>query len=333
MGYVQSAIVLPNSAYWKKNRSFTFKPKTIKKIRKTHLAINSQSIVFGEKPSSILVNGGSFILGGISTTSLRFGGSSDRISVDSGSLVLNFGTSVAMGAGHDTILISPEQQTSYSYGLLVTSSYGGRQGSILDLGDGDDVLMVMAGSSSQAIHVDGVLQTGAGHDAITGEASYRSDLGAGIWGINTGIFIYDEQSVLDTGSGDDTITGYGARGFMIGINAQLTTGDGQDVIQGDPITMYSGRILTGTGDDRIDAPLQLTVTSGGNLSVIDMGAGDDRLRLASRNYTITGSSGDFRVYNTSNPGSILDVRLVGVEWIAGPDGDAWVPLAAGTLSL
>jgi hypothetical protein len=169
-------------------------------------------------------------------------------------------------------------------------------------------------SGVEEIRNDGIVNTLAGDDTITGISTSLETVGFGISGIynlgtlntsegndritgtgqasNSGSGIFNSRATINTGDGNDTITGSGYFGLVNDFT--IATGNGNDLItgngdEGGPGIYSLGNINSGDGDDIITG----TNTSGGGYGIfngLDNQQGSSTIDTGDGNDTITGIS-------------------------------------------
>lgn len=169
---------------------------------------------------------------------------------------------VGMGGGSDKLANS---------GAIIATG-----GSAIDMGDGDDHLMLHVGAT-----VEGLIRMGAGNDlvTVTSSADFEIDAGEGDDQIflgggadhvlggagNDTIYAGAGNDVIDGGEGDDTLHGEDGDDIIHG-------GAGDDIISGGA---GNNSIYAGAGDD--------TIIAGPGNDIIDGGEGYDTLDLSAAN--------------------------------------------------
>ena len=191
------------------------------------------------------------------------GGSSSDLSRGSGLVIAG---ELLSQAGADRITgIASAQSSQFSYGLMI-------QGGSLDTGSGDDTVL---GSGFAGLFAQSAaIKLGRGNDRLSG-------VGQGQDGLTYGLNLNDGTQ-LHAGDGDDRVRGRskaGEAGFGILNSGVLLTQAGNDVITACSTNLIglenTGRIKTGSGDDRISAEgVRAAILNDGS---IDTGNGADRM--------------------------------------------------------
>lgn len=317
----------PVSKYWRKKRSYSFVAKTNKSgVLLNVLEMKGQQVFTTDKSSRVSFLGSSSRDGYFtinSNSGLRLGSADDELRIDKGRLFVDPSSFVSLGDGADNVYIA----TSSAEDSLDLQG-------LFDLGGGNNRVSVFnIYQGIQLYGVKGMLVSGDGDDEIYAEITVSRSPGYGYGLHQPAPITLSTGASIQTGAGRDVITGVaggsGGQGIYVGSAAFIDTGEGDDLITGDPITLYEGNIFTGGGDDVIDAVLKSSQRWGGN-GKIDMGAGIDKLRLATNIYTVDVFGSGFLVRGALYAG--VEVELYGVEFIASPDGD-WRPLQAGRIEL
>jgi hypothetical protein len=230
----------------------------------------------------------------------------------------NLGTGgvIDTGAGKDTIIAIGPIYGIYQYNIIKTgsdddiitatggdsivgSAYGAQgilNGGFIDTGDGHDTItgIVMSafgsaeGYANSGIYNISSIDSGDGDDTITGIATNSVDFAGSFidFGINNTLF-----TTIDTGNGSDIITGIGA----IGIENQgtINTGNGEDSIITQGKFLNSGVVFLENDDDSIIADACLSNRAIENFNAIDTGDGNDTI-------TSTGVIYNQGIINTGN---------------------------------
>ena len=195
----------------------------------------------------------------------------------------------------------------------------------MDLGGNDDTINVKAMYRGLEIGHHGELKTGLGNDKVIAQSKDAYGL--------------DISGILDTGNGDDLIIGKKkskkeeSGGIFINYDAKLLTGEGNDVIKGNGLyARPRSQIDTGSGEDFIESPLRSGSDNSKQRPLINMGGGQDYLRLDHGDHTIKSLSNGHYLIKTLRSGSELYAEIKDVEFISGPKGD-WLELKEGTFLL
>ena len=195
----------------------------------------------------------------------------------------------------------------------------------LNLGDDNDTINTKAVHRGLSIGHQGALKTGPGNDTVIVKSKDTYGL--------------EVSGVLDTGDGDDVILGRKkskddeSGGIFMNYDGRLFTGKGNDAIKGNGLyARPRSQIETGSGEDLIASPLRSGSSNSNERPLINMGEGQDYLRLDAGDYKIKSLSNGNYLIKTMRGESNYYAELRDVEFIAGPSGE-WLELTPGKFAL
>ncbi len=245
----------------------------------------------------------------------------DKFILKNGGFWVHWDNKVALLGGNDLIKINYTNKNFTD----IKNHVGLEVHGDLDLGGDDDTINAKAMYRGLEIGHHGELKTGLGNDKVIAKSKDTYGL--------------DISGVLDTGKGDDLIIGRKkskddeSGGIFINYDAKLFTGEGNDVIKGNGLyARPRSQIDTGSGEDFIESPLRSGSANLKQRPLINMGGGQDYLRMDAGDYAIKPLSNGNYLIKTLRGESELYAELEDVEFIAGPKGD-WLELKEGTFSL
>ncbi len=255
---------------------------------------NSGASLYGMDRAEFITGSGDDTLNITLTNAPGYGISDSTINMGEGNNLLTISGAqyslsgrVTMGSGNDSIVI---ESTQGGYGLFGYSSF--------NMGAGNDLIRVSLseGNSLEALST-GALDMGDGNDTVSFQATATNNAG----GMNNG-------ASLLLGKGDDlvdisaTAQGWGWLAFGMHNSSRIDLGEGDDTLRiavsavgsRPELNAYGiasfARITAGDGNDDADLRVEALATIAGTRAeacgvtsaFVDMGAGDDKLRIEAR---------------------------------------------------